>query len=75
MKVTTIDKHLIQLTQYGAVNCYLIREADGFTLVDTCYRGFHRFILEFATTAKIPIPRKRMINCNVIPSSGPVAIG
>src|SRR6516164_8869795 len=26
MKVTTIDNHLIQLTQYGAVNCYLIRE-------------------------------------------------
>ena len=57
MKVTTIDKHLIQLTQYGAVNCYLIREEDGFTLVDTCYRGFHRFILEFATKAKIPVKR------------------
>ena len=57
MKVTTIDKHLIQLTQYGAVNCYLIPEEDGFTLVDTCYRGFHPFILEFATRAKIPVKR------------------
>ena len=57
MKVTTIDKHLIQLTQYGAVNCYLIREEDGFTLVDTCYRGFHPCILEFATKAKKPVKR------------------
>ena len=57
MKVTTIDKHLIQLTQYGAVNCYLIREEDGFTLVDTCCRGFHPCILEFATKAKVPVQR------------------
>jgi glyoxylase-like metal-dependent hydrolase (beta-lactamase superfamily II) len=57
MKVTTIDKHLIQLTQYGAVNCYLISEEDGFTLVDTCYQGFHPFILEFASKAKMPVKR------------------
>lgn len=57
MRVTTIDQHLIQLTQWGAVNCYLVREIDGFTLVDTCYRGVDRFILEFAAKASVPVKR------------------
>jgi hypothetical protein len=41
MKVTTIDQHLTQVIQLGAINCYLVREDDGFTLVDTCYSGAH----------------------------------
>lgn len=57
MKFTIINHHLIQLTQLGAINCYLVREEDGFTLVDTCYRGVHRFILEFATKAKASVKR------------------
>ena len=57
MKVTLIDPHLIQLTQLGAINCYLVREEDGFTLVDTCLRGAHRFILEFAAQARSPVKR------------------
>jgi glyoxylase-like metal-dependent hydrolase (beta-lactamase superfamily II) len=57
MKVTTIDQHLIQLTQLGAINCYLVREEDGFTLIDTCYRGAHRFISEFAVQAKSSVRR------------------
>jgi len=57
MRVTTIDQHLIQLTQWGAVNCYLVREKDGFTLVDSCYRGFDRFILEIAAKASGPLKR------------------
>ena len=48
MKVTIIDQHLTQLIQLGAINCYLVREDNGFTLVDTCYSGAHRFILHFA---------------------------
>ena len=28
-------EHLIQVTRFGIVNCYLVREEDGFTLVDT----------------------------------------
>jgi glyoxylase-like metal-dependent hydrolase (beta-lactamase superfamily II) len=57
MKVTTIDQHLTQLIQLGAINCYLVREQDGFTLVDTCYSGAQRFILHFAAEAKIPVRR------------------
>ena len=35
MKTTQLNDHLIQLTRYGFVNAYLVREDDGFTLVDT----------------------------------------
>ena len=35
MKTTPLNDHLIQLTRYGFVNAYLVREDDGFTLVDT----------------------------------------
>jgi glyoxylase-like metal-dependent hydrolase (beta-lactamase superfamily II) len=55
MKITLIDPHLIQLTQLGAINCYLVREEKGFTLIDTCLRGAHRFIFEFAVQANTPI--------------------
>ena len=32
MKTTPLNDHLIQLTRYGFVNAYLVREDDGFTL-------------------------------------------
>lgn len=35
MKVTQITRNSFQLTRLGLVNCYLIREDDGLTLVDT----------------------------------------
>ena len=35
MKTTPITDTLIQLTRLGFVNAYLVREDDGFTLVDT----------------------------------------
>jgi glyoxylase-like metal-dependent hydrolase (beta-lactamase superfamily II) len=35
MKATTITPNLIQLTKFGLMNAYLVREDDGFTLVDT----------------------------------------
>jgi glyoxylase-like metal-dependent hydrolase (beta-lactamase superfamily II) len=35
MKATTITPQLIQLTKFGLMNAYLVREDDGFTLVDT----------------------------------------
>lgn len=57
MKVTIIDKQLIQLTQLNSINCYLVREEDGFTLIDTCYRGATHFILQFATRANAPVTR------------------
>jgi glyoxylase-like metal-dependent hydrolase (beta-lactamase superfamily II) len=35
MKITAVAANAHQLTRFGFVNCYLVREADGFTLVDT----------------------------------------
>jgi glyoxylase-like metal-dependent hydrolase (beta-lactamase superfamily II) len=57
MKAISVERNLLQLTQLGSINCYLVREDDGFTLVDTCFRGAHRFILQFVTTANTPVKR------------------
>ena len=35
MKTTRITENSIQLTRYGFVNCYLVRDRDGLTLIDT----------------------------------------
>ena len=35
MKTTPITDNTVQLTRFGFVNCYLVRESDGLTLVDT----------------------------------------
>ena len=35
MKTTPHGPNLLQLTRLGMVNAYLVREDDGFTLVDT----------------------------------------
>jgi glyoxylase-like metal-dependent hydrolase (beta-lactamase superfamily II) len=39
MRTTPITDNLIQLTRSGFVNAYLVREDDGFTLVDTTLKG------------------------------------
>ncbi len=39
MKTTTITPDLIQLTRLNFVNAYLVREDDGFTLIDTTLGG------------------------------------
>src|SRR6266700_4937612 len=39
MKVTASGNNLFQLTHLGAINCFLVREHDGFTLIDTSWPG------------------------------------
>jgi glyoxylase-like metal-dependent hydrolase (beta-lactamase superfamily II) len=39
MKSTTITEHLTQLNRWRFVNAFLVREEDGFTLVDTTLGG------------------------------------
>ncbi len=39
MKMTVITPTLAQLTRYGLVNCYFVKETDGITLVDTGLPG------------------------------------
>jgi glyoxylase-like metal-dependent hydrolase (beta-lactamase superfamily II) len=57
MKTTALDDNLIQLTRYGFVNAYLVREDDGFTLVDTTMPRTGGALIAAATDAGAPIRR------------------
>src|SRR5437763_12573980 len=60
MRVRAYGQNLIQLTQYPSVfpiNCYLVREADGFTLIDTGWANNAASILAAAQTHHAPIMR------------------
>ena len=48
MKITQITVHSHQLTRLGLINCYLVRESDGFTLIDTTISGGAKNILAAA---------------------------
>jgi glyoxylase-like metal-dependent hydrolase (beta-lactamase superfamily II) len=57
MKSTQVTANAIQLTRFGFVNCYLVREPDGLTLLDTGLPGSHNDILAAARTLGAPIRR------------------
>lgn len=57
MKTTQHGDTLIQLTRLFAFNCYLLREDDGFTLVDTGLSGSAKDILAVAQQHGLPIVR------------------
>ena len=51
MSVTRHGDHLLKLTRQGWVNCYLVVEDDGITVVDTGIPGSAKRILAAATEA------------------------
>ena len=57
MKVTTHGEYLVQVTRFGMMNAFLVREADGFTLVDTGMSGSAAGILKAAAQLGAPIRR------------------
>src|SRR3954447_3645736 len=57
MKTRTLTPNLTQLTRYRFVNAFLVREDDGFTLVDTTLGGAADGFIEAAKTAGAPIVR------------------
>src|SRR5947207_5037836 len=57
MKVTSATNNLIQLTHLIAFNCYLLREDDGFTLIDTTISGQVQTIIQEANKLGLPIAR------------------
>jgi glyoxylase-like metal-dependent hydrolase (beta-lactamase superfamily II) len=65
MKITRINEHAIQLTRMGFVNCYLVRESDGFTLIDTGLSGSEKDILAAAESAGAPIRRILLTHAHV----------
>ena len=57
MNSTQHGQYLIKLTRYGMVNCYLVREEDGFTLIDTNLGGSAAAIMAAAKAHGRPIAR------------------
>jgi glyoxylase-like metal-dependent hydrolase (beta-lactamase superfamily II) len=57
MKTLKLNDHLFQLTRFGAINAYLVREDDGFTLVDTTLGGAADDLITAATDAGGQIKR------------------
>ena len=71
LKVTPIGDHAFQLTRFGLVNCYLVREQgaggepDSFTLIDANLAGLAPDILEAAARAGAPIGRILLTHAHV----------
>jgi glyoxylase-like metal-dependent hydrolase (beta-lactamase superfamily II) len=65
MKVTTISNNLYQLTRLVAFNCYLVREDDGFTLIDTNMSGQAQAIMQEARKLGLPIVRILLTHAHV----------
>jgi glyoxylase-like metal-dependent hydrolase (beta-lactamase superfamily II) len=45
VSVSRHGDHLLKITRLGSVNCYLVRDEDGLTLVDTCLPNSTKAIL------------------------------
>lgn len=55
MKLTQHGQYLWQLTRLTAFNCYLVREGEGLTLIDTNMESSEEGILQAAQTIGLPI--------------------
>jgi glyoxylase-like metal-dependent hydrolase (beta-lactamase superfamily II) len=65
MQIITHGSHLIQLTRWTAFNCFLVREDDGFTLVDTGMAGSADAILQAAGSLGASIRRILLTHAHV----------
>ena len=65
MKVTASSNNLFQLTRFVAFNCYLLREDDGFTLIDTNMSGQAQAIMQEASKLGLPIVRILLTHAHV----------
>ncbi len=65
MKITQITSYAHQLTRLGMMNCYLVRESDGFTLIDTTMFGSGKDILAAAQSLGAPIRRILLTHAHV----------
>jgi glyoxylase-like metal-dependent hydrolase (beta-lactamase superfamily II) len=55
MKITAETANLYRLTQFNMFNCFLLREANAFTLIDTNFPGSANAILRAAASLGLPI--------------------
>jgi glyoxylase-like metal-dependent hydrolase (beta-lactamase superfamily II) len=70
MKVQDHGNNLIQLTYYGFVNVYLLREDDGFTLIDTALESCATSIMQIARQFGQPIARILLTHAHADHSGG-----
>ena len=65
MKSTPVTANALQLTRLGLVNCYLVRETDGLTLIDANLSGSANDILAAARILGAPIRRILLTHAHV----------
>jgi glyoxylase-like metal-dependent hydrolase (beta-lactamase superfamily II) len=65
MKIKPISNYGTQLTRLALVNCYLVWESDGFTLIDTTISGASDDILSAARNLGSPIRRILLTHAHV----------
>jgi glyoxylase-like metal-dependent hydrolase (beta-lactamase superfamily II) len=65
MKITKYGDNLTQLTRLTFINCFLVREDDGFTLVDAGMSGSGKAILEAAQKFGAPIRRIALTHAHI----------
>ena len=65
MRVVQETENLVRLTRFGMINCFLVREADGFTLVDTGLLGSAGAILRAAVQLGAPTRRIVMTHSHI----------
>jgi glyoxylase-like metal-dependent hydrolase (beta-lactamase superfamily II) len=65
MKVTAYSNPLFQLTRLGFINCYLVREEDGFTLIDTGMSGQAQPLIQAAQQLGLPVVRILLTHAHV----------
>ena len=57
MAVKKISDTLVQITNFGIMNCYIVKESDGLTVIDTGMAGTAKTILSAAEDMGQPIKR------------------
>lgn len=66
MTIFTAGERSKQLIRMGFINCYLVREDDGLTLIDTTMRGAGKEILRIAAALQVgPIRRILLTHAHV----------
>jgi glyoxylase-like metal-dependent hydrolase (beta-lactamase superfamily II) len=65
MKIADLTPHAIRLTLWKSVNCYLVREDDGFTLIDTTMSPGAEPIVAHAASLGLPIRRILLTHAHI----------
>ena len=65
MQLVQETKNLVRLTRFGMVNCFLVREDDGLTLIDTGVAGSAPGIRKAAQSLGAPIRRTLLTHAHI----------